>query len=170
MDCKHCGSTVPDAPTNLIATAHSASVELSWTAPTPTITDYEVSSDDGSTWIPLYDLIKARQKRRSQTMADKNNRPFGEKNPSYPHFICARDLIEMEMLGNSESWDDVVQIEHKSNQRAFKRFDDYVDANWLDFLFYDEPWNGTSHMMASFSVITHDHQYISSGNGNIVVM
>ena len=139
MDCKNCGSTVPDTPTNLIATAHDTSVKLSWSGPSTTITD-------------------------------KNKRPFGEKNPSYPHLICARDLIEIEMLGNSESWDDVVQIEHKSNQRAFKRFDDYIDANWLDFLFYDEPWNGTSHMMASFSIRTHHHQYISSGNANIIVM
>ena len=102
-------------------------------------------------------------------MADKNNRPFGEKNLSYPYMICARDLIEREMLGNGESWDDVIQVKHKSNQLAFERFDDYVDGNWLDFIFLDEP-NGTSCMMPSFSVRTHDHQYISSGNGNIVVM
>lgn len=102
-------------------------------------------------------------------MADKNNRPFGKENPNYPYFICARDLIEGELLKNSESWNDVIQVEHKSNQLAFKRFDDYVDNNWLDYCFYDD-WNGTSHMIPSFSVRTHNHQYISSGNGNIVVM
>ena len=49
--------TAPNAPTSLSATAQTGgtSVELDWTAPSDNggaaITDYETSSDDGTTWV-----------------------------------------------------------------------------------------------------------------------
>ena len=168
--------TVPSAPQNLTATADGTNVELDWVAPADDgehsindYNDYEVRTD--TRWVPISEYARRNHKKRNgKIMVDKNKRAFGQKNPSYPHFISARDLIEGELLKNGESWDDVVQVEHTSNHLAFKRFDDYRDEDWLNFLFYDEPLNGTSHMMPAFSVRTHDHQYISSGSGEIVVM
>ena len=70
--------TAPGAPTSLSATAQTGgtSVELDWTAPSDNggaaITDYETSSDDGTTWvstsstvrrIPSQDLTKERSTR-----------------------------------------------------------------------------------------------------------
>ena len=52
-------STVPNAPTGLSVTVGETIADLSWTAPSDTggeaITSYEVSSDDGSTWIDTGD-------------------------------------------------------------------------------------------------------------------
>ncbi len=56
-------SNVPNAPTNLTATAGNTEVTLSWTAPSDdggsSLTDYvlEYSSNDGSTWIIFDDGI-----------------------------------------------------------------------------------------------------------------
>ena len=47
-------TTVPNAPTSLSVTVGETDADVSWTAPTDnggdTITSYDVSSDDGSTW------------------------------------------------------------------------------------------------------------------------
>ena len=52
-------TTVPNAPTSLSLTVGETTANLSWTAPTDdggdTITSYEVSSDDGTTWTDTGD-------------------------------------------------------------------------------------------------------------------
>lgn len=97
-------------------------------------------------------------------------REFGTKNPSYPHFVCLRDIIESEMEKRNETWENVRTIHFRSHPGAFKRFDNYTNELWLDYLFYSDGWKGTTELMPEFLIVTEGYHYFGKNGEDITVI